>query len=308
VGAKKIEEIEDTEQVEGQEDLTHAQRLRKRKAEKMRLQMEVQKKQKEKQEQEKAQALEDQRRAEIEKKAQEELERVEKERKIAAKIKYEEELKKRELDRKKKELGIVDDGEWEKEEERKQLEKYEQENGEQTRLMAVLDDIDFSSGLTATNAKSSASLTNAVKEITSNENCSFCKMGNGSIAVSYVLKEKYFYAILDPGAVTSGQILISPIIHSASAYELGAEQWKEFGSMVKRISRALKKSDPTIGRVAVVLMENSDGDSDQWHTVAKLIPRRAQDGISIRASRPYKADHNQVAQLFSSLKAHLKDS
>ena len=109
------------------------------------------------------------------------------------------------------------------------------------------------------------------------ENCIFCKIARKEMNGHIIYEDKYYIALLDVNPIVYGHTLLIPKRHYKTIFDLGEEETKNLGRVIKYISDILNKEfGPNIN------ISNTSGkyaSQSVEHFHFHFIPRKKDDRL-----------------------------
>ncbi|ODT98387.1 MAG: HIT family hydrolase, partial [Planctomycetes bacterium SCN 63-9] len=134
--------------------------------------------------------------------------------------------------------------------------------------------------------------------------CIFCKIVAGEIPSSKLLETDDAIAFLDINPVNHGHLLVIPKGHAANLAELSDDQAAHVGSLLPRLSRAVRAATGADGFNVVVNSGRVAGQTVD-HCHFHIIPRRDGDPVHWPwPHTPYQGD--ELARVKSRIEAELR--
>lgn len=103
--------------------------------------------------------------------------------------------------------------------------------------------------------------------------CIFCMIRDGDIPSRKVYEDEDVFAILDMSQVTPGHTLLIPKKHVRNIYDYDADLAEKVFSVLPKISRALRDSNPAIEGLNVLVNNEEVASQTVFHSHIHLIPR-----------------------------------
>lgn len=113
--------------------------------------------------------------------------------------------------------------------------------------------------------------------------CTFCSIVRGELPCYRVYEDEEIIAFLDINPVAAGHTLVLPKVHIATLIELPDELVERVFHVAKDIGRAFY----SMGYTGVNYLVNEGSDAGQviFHLHCHVLPRRQNDGVSLRMGR-----------------------
>ena len=80
-----------------------------------------------------------------------------------------------------------------------------------------------------------------MKHPSTDNNCTFCKMINGEIPVTPLIKDKNYLIVLDRSPINPGHTLVIPKKHTNYIFDLNNREYKKLMLKSKEVAKILKK-------------------------------------------------------------------
>ena len=133
--------------------------------------------------------------------------------------------------------------------------------------------------------------------------CVFCKIVKNEIPTDKIYEDEKFFAFLDINPVNPGHILVVPKNHYENIYSAPDEILCDIGSLVKKISIAVKQG---VNADGINIIMNNNGAAGQIvpHAHFHIIPRFADDGLRHWPGKPY-SNKEEAAKIAEKIKKEL---
>ena len=115
-------------------------------------------------------------------------------------------------------------------------------------------------------------------QLTTNNECIFCKIARGEIPVIKVYEDENTLAFLDISPITKGHALIIPKKHVENMYTLDETTRNELFATTQKIAIAIKKGVEADGVNIGMNNEQAAGQA-VFHAHVHIIPRHNNDGL-----------------------------
>ena len=127
--------------------------------------------------------------------------------------------------------------------------------------------------------------------------CVFCKIAKGEIPADKIYEDDNFFAFLDINPVNPGHVLVVPKNHYENIYSAPDEILCDIGSLVKKISIAVKQGVNADG-INIIMNNESAAGQIVSHAHFHIIPRFADDGLRHWIGKPYanKEETSKIAE------------
>ena len=116
--------------------------------------------------------------------------------------------------------------------------------------------------------------------------CVFCKIAKGEIPADKIYEDDNFFAFLDINPVNPGHVLVVPKNHYENIYSAPDEILCDIGSLVKKISIAVKQGVNADG-INIIMNNESAAGQIVPHAHFHIIPRFTDDGYHHWRGKPY---------------------
>jgi histidine triad (HIT) family protein len=131
-------------------------------------------------------------------------------------------------------------------------------------------------------------------------NCLFCQIANGDQPSHKVYEDENFLAFLDINPVHPGHTLVIPKTHSRNLLDMDEFVASALMPVVKNVAVAVKKGVEADG-ISVSMSNEPVAGQVIFHPHFHVIPRYANDGLTLWPQKPYEEDQAEMyAQKISS--------
>ena len=120
-----------------------------------------------------------------------------------------------------------------------------------------------------------------------NNDCIFCKIGNGKIPSAKIYENEHVLAFLDIAPVNKGHTLVIPKKHYEMITDMPDDTLKEVSLIVKRITKAVKEGMKCDG-INVTMNNGKASGQLVGHAHFHIIPRYSSDGLRHWPQGSYK--------------------
>lgn len=112
-------------------------------------------------------------------------------------------------------------------------------------------------------------------------NCVFCKIINNEIPSNVIYEDESFKVILDNAPATKGHAILLPKKHFSNIYEMDNETAAKIFTVVRKVSKAMKK---VLNYSGLNILQNNGESAGQtvFHFHLHFIPRYEEDGVVFR--------------------------
>lgn len=117
--------------------------------------------------------------------------------------------------------------------------------------------------------------------------CIFCKIINNEIPCSQVYEDNKTLAFLDIRPINKGHILVIPKKHFNTILDIPDNLLKEIITVIKKISKSLKKSLKADG-FNIMISSFPAAGQEVMHAHFHIIPRFAGDGLTHWPGKEYE--------------------
>lgn len=107
--------------------------------------------------------------------------------------------------------------------------------------------------------------------------CIFCMIRDGDIPSRKVYEDENVFAILDTSQVTPGHTLLIPKEHVRNIFDYDEELASKVFATVPKVSRALKKFDPAVEGLNVLVNNEEVASQTVFHSHIHLLPRYTEE-------------------------------
>lgn len=131
--------------------------------------------------------------------------------------------------------------------------------------------------------------------------CIFCKIIKGEIPSFTIYEDDLFKVILDRFPAAPGHALIIPKTHYADMFELGEKEAAALYPLAQKIGAQIKKA---VGAEGMNIVQNNGEVASQsvHHFHLHLIPRKANDGITLNKSSNTDTTIEELAAVLEQIK------
>ena len=133
--------------------------------------------------------------------------------------------------------------------------------------------------------------------------CVFCKIAKGEIPADKIYEDDNFFAFLDINPVNPGHVLVVPKNHYENIYSAPDEILCDIGSLVKKISIAVKQGVNADG-INIIMNNESAAGQIVPHVHFHIIPRFSGDGLRHWIGKPY-ANKEEVAKIAEKIRSEI---
>lgn len=142
----------------------------------------------------------------------------------------------------------------------------------------------------------------AVVDFPSLEKCSFCKIHKRKLKAQMIYENDLLMIFLDPRPIHQGQLLITPRGHYPNLAECPEEVAQALISAARLATAKLKESNLQSPAVSFYLSESIDVDISERHLYLSAIPRRPNDGVTIRFGQKDVVSKEQMVGIAKQLR------
>lgn len=123
--------------------------------------------------------------------------------------------------------------------------------------------------------------------------CIFCRLVAGEIPAARVYEDELTLAFMDIGQVNPGHVLVATRRHAATLLDITPEEATAVMQTAQRVARAVQAVFDPPG-LTLLQANGREGDQTVFHFHMHVVPRHAQDGITL--TWPRKEPGAQVLQ------------
>lgn len=110
--------------------------------------------------------------------------------------------------------------------------------------------------------------------------CIFCRLVAGEIPAATVYEDRLTIAFMDIGQVNPGHVLVATKRHAATLFDITPEEAAAVMQTAQRVAQAVRRAFDPPG-LTLLQANGREGDQTVFHFHLHVVPRHAQDGISL---------------------------
>ena len=110
--------------------------------------------------------------------------------------------------------------------------------------------------------------------------CIFCRLVAGEIPAATVYEDALTIAFMDIGQVNPGHVLVATKRHAATLLDITPEEAAAVMQTAQRMAQAVHRAFDSPG-ITLLQANGREGDQTVFHFHLHVVPRHAQDGISL---------------------------
>ena len=110
--------------------------------------------------------------------------------------------------------------------------------------------------------------------------CIFCRLVAGDIPAATVYEDRLTIAFMDIGQVNPGHVLVATKRHAATLLDITPEEAAAVMQTAQRMAQAVHRAFDPPG-ITLLQANGREGDQTVFHFHLHVVPRHAQDGISL---------------------------
>ena len=110
--------------------------------------------------------------------------------------------------------------------------------------------------------------------------CIFCRLVAGEIPAATVYEDRLTIAFMDIGQVNPGHVLVATKRHAATLLDITPEEAAAVMQTAQRMAQAVHRAFDPPG-ITLLQANGREGDQTVFHFHLHVVPRHAQDGISL---------------------------
>lgn len=139
--------------------------------------------------------------------------------------------------------------------------------------------------------------------------CIFCMIRDGDIPSRKIYEDENVFAVLDQSQVTPGHSLVIPKKHVRNIYEYDEELAGNVFSVLPKIARAIRDSNPDIKGLNVLINNEEIASQTVFHSHIHLLPRYSeQDDFGLNwANNMDKYSDNELDQIKEAITEELEE-
>jgi histidine triad (HIT) family protein len=132
-------------------------------------------------------------------------------------------------------------------------------------------------------------------------NCVFCKLLSGELAVSVIHQDDLCVAFMDVQPINPGHALVVPRKHAPYLTALEAEDGAQMFRIAQRVAAALRQCGVRCEGVNFFLADGEAAGQEVFHVHLHVFPRYSGDGFGLSLppdyqDRPAREELNGIAQ------------
>lgn len=110
--------------------------------------------------------------------------------------------------------------------------------------------------------------------------CIFCRLVAGEIPAATVYEDRLTIAFMDIGQVNPGHVLVATKRHAATLFDIPPEEAAAVMQTAQRVAQAVRRAFDPPG-LTLLQANGREGDQTVFHFHLHVVPRHAQDSISL---------------------------
>lgn len=135
------------------------------------------------------------------------------------------------------------------------------------------------------------------------DQCLFCRLVAGEIPSARVYEDTLTIAFMDIGQVTPGHVLVATKRHATTLLDITPQEAAAVMQTAQRVASAIREVFDPPG-ITLLQANGREGDQTVFHFHMHVVPRHAQDGITLtwpRKEPPAEVLHGYAVRLREAL-------